>query len=196
MKLDLRDRVVGRLTVVGPAKPRDGKWQWLCRCECGKQVIVDHKSLRKEWRRSCGCLRRKAKTHGMSRSPTYRSWDAMMQRCYNPKNIGYGIYGGRGIRVCQRWHLFENFLADMGLRPKGKTVDRLKSAKDYSPDNCRWATGREQRLNRVRRQIAFNGKSQGLFEWSLEIGISNRVLRDRLRRGWTVDRAFTTPVRK
>jgi hypothetical protein len=90
----------------------------------------------------------KNQKHGMSNTPTYNSWATMLHRCHNPATPGYRYYGAKGIKVCKRWLLFKNFLADMGVRPKGRTLDRLKNHRDYKPSNCRWATARQQKNSR------------------------------------------------
>jgi hypothetical protein len=136
--------------------------QYLCRCDCGTKKIVTAHHLRRGATRSCGCLKRDRvseakKTHGMSRGaskhPLYRTWVNMRQRCNNRSDGNYGRYGGRGIKVCGRWDDFENFLADMGERPEGMTLDRIDNNGDYEPDNCRWATWDEQNNNKTQSGI-------------------------------------------
>lgn len=132
-----------------------------------------------------------------SRTPTRRSWDSMIARCYNPGNDNYARYGGRGIKVCDRWrHSFESFLADMGEKPIGKTLDRIENDGDYTPSNCRWATPFEQGQNkRNNRRCEWQGLSLTLSQWSERTGIPAEVLRQRIRRdGWPVGEALTTPL--
>lgn len=134
--------------------------QYECICDCGKTIVVLHNNLQKRHTRSCGCLSRErinahSIKHGHNRkgkpTPTYRSWVGMVYRCTNPRGNRYKQYGGRGIRVCERWlgpDGFKNFLADMGSRPKGLSLDRIDVNGNYEPTNCRWATVYEQRNNR------------------------------------------------
>ena len=125
--------------------------------------------------------------HGHARrknwSPTYMSWVGMMQRCHYSKHAKYASYGGRGITVCERWRTFENFLADMGERSEGKSLDRIDSDKGYSPDNCRWATKSEQMRN-TRRALVFDGKP--LAQWAEESGVPYQTLKARLRDQGTI----------
>lgn len=156
--IDMVGRVFGSLTVLSCAGwDRKGQATWHCRCACGREVTVIGTNLRSAHSKSCGCRRaavfKAASTvHGHTshtgKSSTYRSWRSMVQRCIYPKDIGYHRYGGRGITVCEQWRKFENFLADMGERPKGKTLDRINNDGDYEPGNCRWATPKEQNANR------------------------------------------------
>ncbi len=125
-------------------------------------------------------------------SPTFLSWASMIQRCTNPKDRCFADYGGRGITICPRWHVFANFLADMGERPEGMTLDRKESSGNYSPENCRWATRKEQNNNTSRNHfVEFNGQKKTLAQWALITGISQTAIRLRLRNGKTIQQALT-----
>lgn len=163
-----------RLTAIGFHEKRGRNSYWLYRCVCGTEKVIAKYSVQSGDSKSCGCLRkelisaigRKRATHGESRnSNEYKIWQGMLRRCNNKNYRGYKDYGGRGIKVCERWRKFENFLADMGRRPANKTLDRTDNDGDYSPDNCRWATASEQNSNRrSNRYLLINGEKMTVTE--------------------------------
>lgn len=144
---------IGRLTVLA----RTGR-SILVRCDCGAEKIIEWSNLRRT--KSCGCLARESIAernrasarhgHAARRSPEYSSWTAMLARCTNPRAPNFAKYGGRGITMCDQWRSFDAFLADMGVRPAGTSLDRIDGTRGYEPGNCRWATAKEQRANRCR----------------------------------------------
>lgn len=183
-----------------------GNSRWLCRCNCkdGKEIIVSGQHLKNGHTKSCGCLR-KEKTrqrfmkHGYSSSKIYSVWKEIIQRCTNPNHKRWKDYGGRGIKVCERWLKFENFLEDMGENWKlGLTIERKNNKKGYYKENCKWATSKEQNRNsRNNRLETYKGKTQCLAAWAEEYDIIYNTLWDRLYRyGWSIEKALTTPVRK
>ena len=155
--IDLTGQRFGYWTVVCRSQ-REGIIYWVCQCICKKRKAVLGRALREEKSRSCGCKNKEfnGDVHfrhghkGLIPTSEYNTWGNMKDRCYNPKNASYQYYGGRGISVCDRWrNSFENFIADMGLKSDPKLwIDRKDSDKDYEPDNCRWATAKEQANNR------------------------------------------------
>ena len=137
-------------------------------------------------------------THGMSRTPEYQAWRNMKKRCFNPNTKQYSDWGGRGITVCDRWkNSFENFLADMGLKPTPKhSIDRINNDDDYCLDNCRWATKAEQYNNRrSNRFITIDDDTLTIVQWEKKMGYKENVIWQRLKMGWSEYRAVMTPVR-
>ena len=128
--------------------------------------------------------------------PEYQVWKQMRQRCANPQHPKYRLYGARGIIVCPRWQSFKAFWSDMGPCPDDHTLDRLDNDGNYEPTNCRWATRSQQGRNtRYNRLLTHNGKTMCVADWSEATGITGFTIRSRLRRGWSVERIFTTPVK-
>lgn len=199
---DLTGQHFGRLTVISLAPdyilPRGKaiiRWNCVCSCEKHTQVSVLAMSLKSGGTQSCGCLKRERVaqskiTHGHTRGPkwskTYGCYRSMIKRCTSPKHKAFSYYGGRGIRVCARWlESFENFLADMGEPPEGMSIERIDNNGNYELGNCRWATRSEQAHNmRSNRNLTVDGETLCLSEWSRRSGVSNRTIRDRLKRGW------------
>ena len=182
----------GKLVVIG-----DGIGAlWVCQCDCGGLKVTTSKQLNSGKTASCGCLASavlaaRNKTHGLSKSASYRSWKDMRSRCYNPNDSDYKDYGGRGIAVCARWQDFANFYQDMGDRPRGLTVDRINVNGNYEPSNCRWATLTTQANNkRTNVVITWNGVSKTLTQWARETGIDRTKARYRLAQGWSLDKVF------
>lgn len=138
----------------------------------------------------------RARTHGMSKTAIYSIWDSMIQRCYNKNRRDYKTYGAKGIKVCDKWkNDFVAFFNDMGHRPDGMSLDRIDTTKEYSPENCRWASSKIQSRNRTdNKMISFNGKTMCLQSWSEEIGINKNTLYARFLRGWDAKRSLTEPV--
>jgi len=197
---------LGRLTVGAYiSKSADGSDRlWACTCSCqGENAVpfpVRAKSLVKSnGTRSCGCIQKERasvanKTHGFTKSITYVTWGAMWSRTTNPNQKSYKDYATRKIRVCPRWKRFENFLADMGPRPSPKhTIERVDNNLGYAPKNCRWATRKEQNRNtRATRWITIGKETLSLAEWCERFNQPRSRIEMRLRRGWSIVRAFQT----
>jgi hypothetical protein len=204
---NIQGKKYGRLLVINRhGITADRKITWLCKCDCGNEKIISGGSLRRGLTTSCGCYlsevvrmsENKNKTHGMTKTLTWNSWASMKHRCNNIKAHDYPRYGGRGIKVCEKWlNSFEAFLADMGERPsKSHSIDRIDVNGMYEPSNCRWATLLEQGYNkRNNANITFNGVKKCVAEWAAITGIKQKAIRDRIKDGWTAEKALTTPVR-
>jgi hypothetical protein len=187
----------GLLTIIDIGKYDHQQWL-VCACKCGNKKEVRKHSLISGATQSCGCTRRRNvwKKHGKHGTPTYRSWCSMKARCKNIHRDGAHSYVLKGIRVCDRWMLFENFLSDMGEAPLGKTIDRIDPDGNYEPSNCRWATSKEQGNNRTNNHVLImNGESLTVTQWSEKLGIRVDTILLRLTRGWPVEKALRTSVR-
>lgn len=189
---------VGLLTVVS-REHRDPKLgrMFKCRCDCGNEALVPHSNLLNWNTKSCGCLkRRKADLPfaGASRLREYQTWKHMLQRCHDPKTKSFGNYGAKGITVCERWrNSFADFLTDMGKAPTPKhTLDRIDTFAGYSPENCRWATMKEQQNNKTSNTlVTYNGMTMNVKQWSEYLGVSRANLHYRLKAGWPLEKVFS-----
>lgn len=179
-----------------------GTAHWLCSCSCGNEKIISGASLRsKKPTVSCGCLLLSGKpnsSHGMSSTPTYETYRAMRKRCESPNDKEFKNYGGRGISIAEEWLTFDGFFADMGVRPEGMTLDRIDTNGHYCKTNCRWATPKEQAMNRRNSyNLTYNGITKHISEWSSISDINIPTIKRRLEYGWDVGKAiFTENKRK
>lgn len=174
----------------------DRRTVWECLCDCGGSKVACSQHLTKGHTTHCGCELPSSvlpEHPNPRKSPEYRTWVAMRQRCTNPNNKNYNLYGERGIKVCRRWWSFKSFIADMGRRPEGHTLDRIDGNGGYNKNNCRWATPTTQNNNSSNcRFIEHKGEVLTLTKWAIKLGISTPTLHERLRK-WTKERALTTP---
>lgn len=196
--IDLTGQTFVRWTVLHRVEnSKNGDAKWLCQCGCGVKRPVLARSLRNGDSTSCGCLSAerlaRRRKHSWCEKAEYRAWKAIKRRCLNPKDAKFPDYGGRGIKVCDRWlNSFEAFLEDMGARPSLQhSIDRIDNNGHYEPGNCRWATSSQQNKNtRSNRRYVYQGREQCLSDWASELGIKYTTLRARLEAGHTVDSAF------
>ena len=180
----------GRLTVLSD----NGHGFAECRCECGTVKGIKKPGLLRGRVVSCGCWSRQRTTrHGMEGSPTYYCWASMLSRCRNPKNKMFHHYGGRGIKVCARWHDFQNFYADMGEKPEGLSIDRWPNNDgDYEPSNCRWATNSQQTRNRrVTLMVEYEGRVMPIVDLAEKFGLSRKLVQARIKRGLSPEEAVS-----
>lgn len=204
---DLTGQRFGRLTAIAEVgRTNNGNAKWLCKCDCGGEKVVASFGLRSGRTQSCGCIKREQNetmftTHGESghrKTKLYRIWSGMKSRCLNSNWDCYQKYGAKGTDICTEWvdsyESFRDWAMKNGYRD-GLTIDRKDNSKGYSPDNCRWATTKEQNNNRTNNhRLTFNGKTQTMAEWSEELGMSYKAIEHRINRGWPVSAALTVPV--
>lgn len=190
---------VGYLKVISFVGMVDRYFSASCECICGRIAIFPLSHLNRGSRKSCGCkwhdMQSDGKmTHGMSKSPTYSSWCKMHSRCKGGRWKKW--YKDKGIKVCERWNSFENFLADMGERPKGLTLDRINNNGNYEPGNCRWAT-QEQQINNTDAVIIITafGKTAPLSEWAKTAKIKRATIQWRVTHGWNHEEALTVEAK-
>lgn len=207
-KLNLVGLKFNRLFVIQyHGRDKNNKTTWECLCDCGNIHIANGSAIKSGSIKSCGCLntdkRRERFTkmntsHGMSKTSVYNTWEQMIKRCNWINGSDYVGYGGRGIKVCERWFNFENFYNDMGDKPSGSSLDRIDNNGNYEPSNCRWRSPSEQARNRrSNRLLTFKGLTKCVSDWADELNIDSVTIRARLDKlGWDVEKALLTPVRR
>lgn len=199
-----------RWTIIGFDENNSG--YIICQCDCSKTKRVKKSHLLSGCSKSCGCLQkekvRKIKyKHGLYQTRLYKTWNNMKSRCYNPKTTHYYLYGGKGIKVCEEWKKdfisFYNWAMKNGYK-EGLTIDRIDSDKNYCPENCRWATYKEQNSHLKYTEkikikpcvIEYNGEKMNLTEWANKLGMNPKTLHARYERGWSIERMLNTPTIK
>jgi hypothetical protein len=201
---DLTGQRFGRLVVIGQSKTRAyGRvLAWDCRCDCGTVKPLITSVLNSGSTKSCGCLKRECKPpilrkHGLSYYSGMKVWQGMIRRCTNPEAKDFAQYGGRGIKVCERWLDVRNFAEDMGEKPDGHSLDRINTHGDYCPENCRWATPAEQGANkRNNRMIEHEGQVLHMSEWCRRLGVKPSTVINRLNSGMDPSLALTMPLQR
>jgi hypothetical protein len=196
--IDLTGERFGRLLVLGlDDNPGRKEVHWSCLCDCGTTKSVSRSNLRSGSTVSCGCYRSETNPDSPSNHPLYLTWYQMIDRCHDPKCKRFHRYGGRGIKVCQRWRdSFRDFCEDVGEKPGPEyTVDRYPDPDgDYEPGNFRWATVTQQNRNRSHHiRIEYRGETRCLSEWAEHLGLDYMLLFSRIKNGWDAELAFSTP---
>lgn len=208
MFIDLTGRRFGKLIVINRTEDMIYKSgthvaMWECLCDCGNEKIIAGTSLKSGCTKSCGCyhmqrITESNSTHKKSNTRLYRIWKHMIDRCNNNKSDAYKYYGGRGISICKDWHNIELFFewSFCNGYDDSLTLDRLDTNGNYDPENCRWATRKEQANNTSRNvNLFFNGKTQNISQWASETGIKFATIWSRLKLGWNIEDALTKPVK-
>lgn len=195
--------VYAQLTVLEELPSAGPRRYWLCRCSCGKELSIRQDGLKSGHTKSCGCLRveaaaangRSTATHGLAGTPEYGIWQAMWQRCVNPKHRSYEKYKNR--TPPEEWRDFETFLRDMGPRPgPNYQIDRIDNNAPYGPSNCEWVTLVQQARNKSSNvMLTHNGKTMCATAWGIELGMNPLTIMGRVRSGWSTERTLTEPIR-
>ena len=183
-KIALEGKKIGRFTVLHPSVRVSGECRWVCRCVCGKRIEALERNLTDDRSGYCLCL-----PSGMAELPEYGVWRGMIARCGSPRDKDWQRYGGRGIRVCDRWRAFDHFFEDMGPRPSAEhSIDRIDNDGNYEPGNCRWATSATQQNNRCdNRMIEYSGMRMSVAAWAELTGLSAVGITARLDGGCCVE---------
>jgi hypothetical protein len=206
-RIDLVGKKFDRLTVISLHDTNNGIARWSCICVCGNTSIVSYGNLKDKHVRSCGCLSKEGNQskHRDSFTRFYRIWSSMKMRCINKNRDSYKYYGGKGIKICERWFEYMNFKNDMydsylmhikEYGEKNTSLDRMGNNSNYCKENCRWATLREQANNKRNSLfIEYNGERKTLSQWCEVLDINQNTVKQRLHRGWSTDKSFQSPMK-
>jgi hypothetical protein len=211
-RINLIGQRFGKLIVIKFVFKKNGNVCWECLCNCGNTTIVNTSNLRRKHTLSCGCLRKKRlleslTKHGMSHTRFWNIWRNMRQRCFDENTVNYNRYGGRGIKVCNRWLKFKNFKDDMYksykehvkiFGEKKTQIDRKNYNKNYYKKNCRWVNLFEQANNKKNNHfLTYNNQTLTISQWERKLGFNKDIVRFRINKSkWSVEKSLTTPVRK
>jgi len=206
--IDITGQKFGRLTVVEFVEVRKNKSYWKCKCDCGKEKITVNNSLKKGNTKSCGCISKEKNSnlrHGMGSTRFYRIHQSIKTRCLNSNTQHYEYYGGRGVKVCDEWlefkgfqEMYSSYLEHIKIHgEKNTTIERIDVNGNYCKENCRWATMKEQGRNkRSNVYIIYKGELKTKGEWLEKLNLNRSLINKRLQMGWTIEKAFETPIRK
>ena len=199
--VDLTGKKINRLKVLFLCreKNKNGNKIWAAHCQCGRITFGLSSNITSGHKKSCGCLHKDTirKDNLVKNHPLYFTWEGMRSRCKNPRAKNFKHYGGRGIKICKRWDIFKNFAKDMGEKPSRKhSIERIDNDGDYSPENCRWATQKEQTNNTRRSLIEIDSKKMSAKQWCQKYNINYGTYNNRVYRGWSKVEALQRPVGK
>lgn len=196
------DNIIGKKYNMLTVLEKKEHGYYLCECDCGNLKEIKKYNFTSGETRSCGCYYKETrflnnKKHGLSKHPLYKTWHNIRARCKNPNATKYNLYGGKGIKICYEWdNSFKNFY-DWSIKngwEKGLTIERKDNNKNYEPNNCKWANYKEQNNNTSQNhKLTFKGKTMNIVQWAEYLNISQKMLSERIRRGWSIERALTTP---
>ena len=194
--IDLTGKRFGYLTVLQKDNTKNGVAYWLCKCDCGNKKAIKGQHLKSGNTLSCGCMHRKY-SHGQSNTRLYHIWRTMKARCFDSNSLKYSRYGGRGITMCEDWKNsfvpFYNWAMENGY-DESLSIDRIDNNGGYFPQNCRWATPKEQANNTSKNVVLeYNGESGTLSQMANKYGLKPTIVSKRLKRGWTIEKALNTP---
>lgn len=199
---DLSGQKFGRLTAIKfvDVNHKNRKAMWICKCDCGNTLLVESSQLTSGNTKSCGCIKKdlnktRAVKHGYYNSRLYKIWYDMKRRCYDKRRTEYKYYGGSGIQVCDNWLdnyiNFYNWAKNNGYADN-LTIERIDYSKNYCPENCKWIPQKDQTQNsRHNHFITFNNKTMTITQWSRELGINRKTIRERLNKGWKIENVLS-----